>query len=150
MEVLILSELQAIDKVKNLTVPTSVISITCPLDDLVIFEENNYLKDIFRLQFNDMEVPFKDFDIPRQNDFDGLKDFVDNLNCELLIIHCYAGVSRSAGVAGAVCQYLGIDKNIFDSKNYDPNLLVYKLACNELGIKPIKYFKKENCDVIVF
>ena len=104
MKVLVLSELQAIETVKHLNVSTSIISITCPLDDFVEFEKNSFLRDVFRMQFNDIEVCFKDFDIPKQNDFDGLKDFIDNLNCELLIIHCYAGVSRSAGVAGAVCQ----------------------------------------------
>ena len=43
--------------------------------------------------------------------------FVDNINCDELIIHCYAGISRSAAVAAAISEYLKINlgSGIFNS-----------------------------------
>lgn len=136
MEVLILSEMEAIEYAKNLNVPTSIVSITCPLDDKVTFINSKNLKSVFHMQFNDIVVKNGDFDEPKQEDFKGLKKFIDSLNCELLIVHCFAGVSRSAATAAAITQYLGIEMEIFNSDDYDPNPLVYKLACKELEIKP--------------
>lgn len=136
MEILILSEMAAIEYVKRLSVPTSVVSITCPLDDKVTFTRSKNLKNIFHMQFNDIVVKNGDFDCPKQADFKGLKKFIDELDCELLIVHCFAGVSRSAATAAAIAQYLGIEMEIFNSDDYDPNPLVYKLACEELDIKP--------------
>lgn len=138
MELLILSEMQAIDYATKLTVPTSIVSITCPLDDKVVFKHNGKLKNVFHMQFNDIVVKNGDFDCPQQEDFAGLKNFIDKLDCELLIVHCFAGVSRSAATAAAIAQYLGIEKEIFDNEDYDPNPLVYKLACKELNIEPVK------------
>lgn len=46
---------------------------------------------------------------------------------EVLICQCDYGVSRSAGVAAAVKQFLNGDGNkIFEDKCYEPNKLVYE------------------------
>ena len=45
---------------------------------------------------------------------------------DILLVHCDAGISRSAAVCAAVKRYLGFnDMDIFNSKKYDPNQLVY-------------------------
>ena len=45
---------------------------------------------------------------------------------DILLVHCDAGISRSAAVCAAVKRYLGFDDmDIFNSKEYDPNQLVY-------------------------
>jgi hypothetical protein len=72
-----------------------------------------------------------------QEDFNGLKTFIDSLkakNIEQLIVHCAAGISRSAGVACAIDEYLGLNNNFWFQRQYFPNIHVYKLTCNELGI----------------
>jgi predicted protein tyrosine phosphatase len=52
------------------------------------------------------------------------KDIVDSI-----WIHCDGGVSRSAGVAAAILKALtGDDSQIFDNKNYYPNMLVYTIT----------------------
>ena len=45
---------------------------------------------------------------------------------ERLVVHCDAGVSRSAAVCAAMKRYLGFDnQDIFTSQQYEPNPLVY-------------------------
>ena len=52
------------------------------------------------------------------------EEFVD-----LIVVHCEAGISRSAGVAGALSLILnGEDQYYFD--NYLPNVLVYRKIIN--------------------
>lgn len=123
----------------SVDVPTSIISITCPGDDLVQFPNNPNIKDIFRLQFNDIDRDDNpDVPPPKQEDFSGLKAFIDRQVCELLLIHCGAGVSRSAAVGAAVNEYLNLGQKIWGQQQYEPNRLVYRLACAELGTQPIK------------
>jgi len=48
---------------------------------------------------------------------------------DLIVVHCEAGISRSAGVAGALSLiYNGSDQYYFD--NYLPNMLVYRKILN--------------------
>ena len=48
---------------------------------------------------------------------------------ESIVIHCFAGVSRGAAIAFAVCRLLGLDDTwIWASNRYHPNeYCVYKL-----------------------
>ncbi len=58
-------------------------------------------------------------------------NFVDKYGKEvdLLVVHCEAGISRSAGVAGALSLiYNGSDEYYF--KEYLPNMLVYRKILN--------------------
>ena len=44
----------------------------------------------------------------------------------LFVVHCDAGISRSAAVCAAIRRYLGFeDMSIFDNYMYNPNPLVY-------------------------
>ena len=74
---------------------------------------------------------------PKQDDFNGLKKFIDmNATNDIveIVVHCGAGVSRSAGTALAIAEYLGIDNDIQSNPNFNPNLWVSKLVRNELKI----------------
>lgn len=126
-------------------IPISIISITCPKDDLVQFSRNPNIREIFRMQFNDIDHDrSSSVAPPTQRDFDGLKDFVDRQKCELLLVHCGAGVSRSAAVGAAINEYLELGQKIWEQRQYEPNRLVYRYACIELGIQPAKdedYFR---------
>lgn len=52
---------------------------------------------------------------------------------ERLIVHCDAGISRSAGVCAAIMKfYEGTDLPIFDCKQYRPNMHCYRVMLEEL------------------
>lgn len=61
-----------------------------------------------------------------------------------LIIHCQAGISRSAGVAGALSDALGWEvvdwygspENVFTSGVYTPNMTCYKEVMEGFGMFP--------------
>ena len=58
-------------------------------------------------------------------------DFVqyNRVDIDLIVIHCEAGISRSAGVAGALSLiYNGSDEYYF--KKYLPNMFVYRKILN--------------------
>lgn len=133
----IMSEYEAQRKSSSFSVPTAIISITGPTEDPVIFADNDNIKEIFRMRFYDFDVGEDESREATQKDFNGLKTFIDSLkakNIEQLIVHCAAGISRSAGVACAIDEYLGLNNNFWFQRQYFPNLLVYRLTCNELGI----------------
>lgn len=74
------------------------------------------------------------------------REFVDQMieeKVQIFIVHCAAGISRSAGVAAALSEYLGLHEKIFGNPNYYPNRLVYKLSLNELGIRKTQEYDKE-------
>ena len=53
-----------------------------------------------------------------------------------MIIHCWAGVSRSAAVAAAILKvYTGNDDQIFKSGTYAPNMYVYHKILEGYGMK---------------
>ena len=55
------------------------------------------------------------------------KDSVDGI-----IVHCDAGVSRSAGVMAAIMKWLtGDDSKIFSDLRFHPNMWCYRLVLNE-------------------
>ena len=58
-------------------------------------------------------------------------DFVDSVwdRVEILLIHCLAGVSRSAAVAAAIAKVKYDDDSLY-FKQYCPNALVYRTMLN--------------------
>lgn len=103
------------------------------LEEYPIFAQNPLIENILYLNFNDVEEG-KPFAI---TDEDGRKiaDFVRNLpkTTEQILVHCGAGVSRSAGVCAAILKYLtGDDSQIFGSVKYCPNITCYRTVLNAL------------------
>lgn len=61
-------------------------------------------------------------------------DFVEQWkdSIKLVVVHCEAGISRSAGVAAAISKVLtGSDEKIFNSKWHIPNMYVYRTILEE-------------------
>lgn len=94
-----------------------------------------------------LEVCIASFDdeeqgMPRcieQQDAEKIADFVCSIEndnqIEKLVVHCGAGISRSAGVAAACSLYLlGDDSEFFDSR-YCPNRTCYRMVLNALLVQ---------------
>lgn len=118
-----------------------VISIRTPSDEKAKFDSNNKtIKDILYLEFYDISYNsqeiFKGYTPMTDDDAIQIRDFVLKWKdkVDTLWIHCDAGISRSAGVAAGILEFLGEDISyIFDSKMYYPNLLCYHKTLNILS-----------------
>jgi predicted protein tyrosine phosphatase len=57
-----------------------------------------------------------------------------DMKVDLLIVHCEAGISRSAGVAGAILKaFTGDDTQVFGDPRYSPNMTCYRRVLNALN-----------------
>ena len=127
--------------------PRVMISISDPFlsyrDGPFLTRENN-LREILFLTFCDAEEPGPDVygnqagaeDLMQAGDARRIRDLLErHPDCDL-IVHCDAGMSRSAGVAAAVTEAEGGDSGeIFDSPYYDPNLHCYSVLLEVLKEK---------------
>ena len=96
---------------------TAVISIVAPGCGAAAFKDCDF-NSVLRLTFDDLSeedikepigsIPDLDPDgpilwhnlqLPDMNHANAIVDFLDCLSCENVIVHCYAGISRSAAVA---------------------------------------------------
>lgn len=110
-----------------------VISITDTGNEPVHFPQNEHMKSILRLSFDDTDA-----DIPQamQNeDAEKIVAFVSHWKdfVQEIVLHCEAGVSRSAGVCSALMLWLnGSDKPVFDNTYFRPNMRCRRLVLNRL------------------
>lgn len=102
--------------------------------NIPIDTESN-IKDVLYLMFDDVTDGYDNVITPDIADKIGEfvlkhKNTEDKLN---LIVHCDAGRSRSAGVAGAIMKYLfNDDAPIFHNKAYCPNMTCYMKVLHAL------------------
>lgn len=92
----------------------------------------NGVQDIIRLKFDDVD---KGESAITDADAVNIAQFVKKWNGKIhsIIVHCEAGVSRSAGVAAAIMKYIyNNDETIFNSYRYCPNMLCYRKVLNAL------------------
>lgn len=113
-----------------------VISICDPEGKLVNIFSNNPPEGILYLRFPDFDKEGEGYKynyllFNKYNAKDILK-FVNRYKdeIELIVCQCEAGVSRSAGVAGALSKILNGDDSYF-FKYYLPNRLVYRTIIKE-------------------
>ena len=126
------------------TEPTVMISISDPhmqyAAEPFCSEENKVLQ-ILSLCFADADQPGPDiygYDAKVEDlmgDEDAAK--VAELLCAYpdtdVIVHCDAGISRSAGIAAAILKHTtGDDSSIFENGLYDPNLWCYQKTLEAL------------------
>lgn len=107
-----------------------IISITDIDSSQVCFAKNEKIKAILRLSFNDVDRD--NFGAMLSDDADSIVRFCLNwLPQTNLIVHCEAGVSRSAGVCAAILKwYEGSDMQIFGNTYYRPNMHCYREVLN--------------------
>ena len=116
-----------------------VISITSygSSDAIIIPNKVNGIIDVLHLHFNDTDSrDIADGGIDESIAMEikrFLEKYANNPEIDLIIVHCEAGQSRSAGVAGAILKkYTNDDMQIFGDKRYSPNMLVYRTVLNKL------------------
>lgn len=108
----------------------------------VVYKPGGHLKQALNLHFIDLDDPVKHKDkrLITDEDVEKIKEFMEELikknEIKTLIIHCWAGVSRSAAVAAAILKvYTGNDDQIFKSGTYAPNMYVYHKILEGYGMK---------------
>ena len=140
MIIQVLSQKEAIELAGRACPATSIISITSREAPDVSFPENADIVSVFPMKFNDLTREYDDEGIPygrplpQREDFAGLRAFVAGLTCDLLIVHCWEGRSRSAAVAAAIYEARGKKDELRVKPGSLPNPLVYELARRELGL----------------
>lgn len=106
---------------------------------------SSYEIDIKKLEKfpNKLVLYFDDVCEVRSNAFNKeiatkIKLFVSSISNEItdMYICCDSGESRSSAICAALMKLQKQDEmTIWRNPHYHPNVLVYKLLCNELGIK---------------
>ena len=115
-------------------VNSCVISITSLDEDFVdkniIMSKQNGIKHVYRAMFDDTDG---ENGISRTQAKEIAEFVKQHSDIEQLIVHCGAGISRSAGVAAAIMVYVNKDDSpIFDNKRYSPNMRCYRYVLSEL------------------
>lgn len=108
-----------------------LISISCPNDPAKI-PDNEYRKDVLRLEFDDIDHPVyllgglkcKMFE---KEDAVKILEFFNKYRdrYEYMIVHCDAGISRSAAVVAALTKIQGQSDGDYFGRRYIPNRRVY-------------------------
>lgn len=95
---------------------------------------DNKILGILRLRFDDVTETDDNYTTINDEQAETIASFVKmNMNIEKIIVHCEAGISRSAGCAAAIMKYLKNDDTpIFNSSYYKPNMTVYRKVINAL------------------
>jgi predicted protein tyrosine phosphatase len=118
--------------------PAILISINDVEDDVEnnptkFIHEDCYL-DILRLTFSDCDREFPDYDKPiklmNKLHAKQILEFVEKYinDVSLIVVHCAAGVSRSAGVAAALSLLIEGNEGLYYSgREYHPNIHVKTL-----------------------
>ncbi len=137
-------------KIKN------IISIYSPNKAFPIFPGIKNGK-ILRLCFNDIIRPYKNLRVITQNDIEKIVNFVKQNGRSDILIHCYAGVSRSIAITMFLMflleKNIKVDEVVSMIKNKAPFANPNKLVLMQAGrvmhqekffVDLIKYFKGKN------
>lgn len=114
----------------------AIVSIGTPHED---YEEKpfcstNNVVGICCVNFFDLDntYPIKE-GLMEYKDAKKIVDFVSKYKDKIIIVHCDAGQSRSAGVAAALSKYYNNDDSeYFNNPRFTPNMWCYKLILNAL------------------
>ena len=132
---------------------SAIISITDTDKADVIFEKNeiNGIRAVLRLKFDDVERDYKNEHCITKEDAENIVKFVNkNKNkVDKFIVHCEAGVSRSAGVGAAIMKALnGDDWDVFKNPLKCPNMKCYRTVLN--AFVDAGYFDEDPMEEIKF
>lgn len=98
----------------------------------ITFSENKYCKAVLTLKFDDIVRPVEGAQIFTEKMAEEIIRFIrTNKDVETLLIHCYAGQSRSRAVGAFAVWFLGGDNSAY-FKKYNPNEYVYEVLMQTL------------------
>lgn len=129
MKIINLSEWEAKDFTSN--IPYIHIVIGEPKTEPIKLKENIFRCGKLTLSFHDLDSLIRKYKLFNREDAKLILDFVELFfkDIELIVVNCSAGISRSAGVAGALSKLInGDDAEYF--KHSQPNMLVYRTILN--------------------
>lgn len=131
---------------------SAIISINNTFDFPARFGHEANIKFVLSLEFNDVEkgqpncITFQDAN--------KIVQFVERCkqnNIELLIVHCTAGVSRSAGICAAIMKATtNDDMSIFGNPKFCPNMTCYRVILEAFmeSISEEEIQQKENINIM--
>ncbi len=138
MKIFVMNRKEAIEFCKHPHLAQfAMISIGTPHED---YEEEpfcgiaNNVVGICCVNFFDLDdtYPIKE-GLMKYEDAKKIAEFVSQNKDKIIIVHCDAGQSRSAGVAAAISRYYNNDESeYFDNPRYTPNMLCYRLMMNAM------------------
>ena len=150
MNIKILSRTKAVKlSYKDFAKDKVIISISDPFNEKAHFNQgNSSIKEILYLSFYDISEETKDifggYSSMDPEDAKKIAHFVNKWkdNIGTIWVNCEVGVSRSAGVAMAIMEYLNMDLTpILESTTYYPNMLCYELT--QKAFKDLQESKKD-------
>lgn len=98
----------------------------------ITFSENQYCKAVLTLKFDDIIRPVDGAQIFTEKMAEQIIRFIRKYKAvDTLLIHCYAGQSRSRAVGAFAVKLLGGDNSVY-FKKYNPNEYVYELLMQTL------------------
>lgn len=129
---------------------TIIISINDAMGPQARFADNDRIVDVLSLFFDDVDRPNKD--AISDSDAEQIVKFVNRYRniVDQVVVHCSAGISRSAGVAAALMSMLGQDDGvIFDNPVYCPNMTCYRAVLNAANLPVVdnKVQEKEDLNI---
>jgi cystathionine beta-lyase/cystathionine gamma-synthase len=137
MKILIMSRNQAICYSYHKNIDDCII-ISINDDKPARFDRtNDKIKHARSLFFNDIEYQTETGILMSDDDAQKIKVSVDAYKdkVDTVLVHCFAGVSRSSAIACAISMYLnGDDINIWSQGCYAPNIHCYKTTLKAFGI----------------
>ena len=111
----------------------AVVSISDPDKESPMLqnESGNGIVRLLQLHFADVETG--QLDCMTDSQAKSIAEFVLHVQdtVDRIIVHCEAGVSRSAGTAAAIMKYInGNDWGVFDDPGKRPNMTCYRKVIN--------------------
>lgn len=122
---------------------TIIISINDVADEANQFASNPQIVCTRSFFFDDVEG--EEANCMTRQDADNIIQFVNQYinKVEQIVVHCGAGISRSAGVCAALMMIInGDDSAIFDNGQYCPNMHCYRLVLESY----FGYYDKEAAE----
>lgn len=110
----------------------------------ITFSRNQYCKAVLTLQFDDIIRPVEGEQLFTEEMAAQIIRFIrNNKDVDTLLIHCYAGQSRSRAVGAFAVWLLGGDNSAYFTK-YRPNEYVYELLMQTLP--EVQAYTEEDID----
>ena len=126
----------------------AIVSITDVANMPNKFYPNPHIKGVCHLHFDDVEAG--ELNCITEKDAKQIVNFVNRIKdkVNLIVVHCDAGVSRSAGVCAAIMNMLGRDDvKIFENPRFCPNMTCYRAVLSAAGIEMDEKTIQEKADL---